>query len=101
MINLVSMRMGIRYTKPVELLENAIDWSLEERDLLTIRGRGQFARTLDPLNQGEQLFWEYLNYGLALSGLLLVGLIRRWVRQRAQLRYAAILNAPSGQADHV
>lgn len=101
MINLASMGMGTRYTKPVELLENAIDWSLEERDLLTIRGRGQFARTLDPLNQGEQLFWEYLNYGLALSGLLLVGLIRRWVRQRAQLRYAAILNAPSGQADHV
>jgi len=61
MINLASMGMDIRYTKPVELLENAIDWSLEERDPLAIRGRSQFARTLDPLNQGEQLLWEYLN----------------------------------------
>lgn len=50
MINLASMGMDIRYTKPVELLENAIDWSLEERDPLAIRGRSQFARTLDPLN---------------------------------------------------
>ncbi len=55
MINLASMGLGTRYIKPVELLENAIDWSLEERALLAIRGRSQFSRTLDPLNQEEQL----------------------------------------------
>ncbi len=95
MLNLATMGLGTRYTKPVELLENAIDWSLEERGLLAIRGRSQFSRTLDPLNQEQQIFWEYLNYGMALSGLLLVGLTRRWIKRQTQLRYAAILNAPS------
>jgi len=98
MLNLATIGLGTRYTKPVELLENAIDWSLEERGLLTIRGRSQFSRTLDPLTQNEQMFWEYLNYGLALSGLLLVGLTRRWIKKQAQLRYAAILDAPSAKS---
>lgn len=98
MLNLASMGLGTRYTKPVELLENAIDWSLEERSLLAIRGRSQFSRTLDPLSQQEQMFWEYLNYGLALSGLLLVGLARRWVKRKAQLRYDAILSTSTTQA---
>lgn len=101
MINLASMGLGTRYTKPVELLENAIDWSLEERELLAIRGRSQFSRTLDPLNQEEQIFWEYLNYGLALTGLLLIGLTRRWMKRQAQLRYAAILNASSASGSIV
>ena len=93
MMSLASAAMGTRYIKPVELVENAVDWSLEDRGLLAIRGRAQFSRTLDPMDQESRVFWEYINYGLALLGLLIVWLIRRRVNQRAGLRYAAILGA--------
>jgi len=93
MINLATAGLGTRYLKPVQLVENAIDWSLEDRGLLALRGRAQFSRTLRPLDRGQQQFWEYLNYGLALLGLLLVWLARRQARRRAQRRYAVILGS--------
>ncbi len=91
MLDLAAAGLGTRYLNPVQLVENAVDWSLEDRGLLSIRGRAHFSRTLEPLDQGSQVFWEYLNYGLALLGLFVVWLIRRQSQQRAQLRYAALL----------
>jgi len=91
MLDLAASGLGTRYLKPVQLVENAIDWSLEDRGLLAIRGRAHFSRTLDPMDRESQVFWEYLNYGLALFGLLLIALIRRQTNKRAALRYAAIL----------
>jgi len=71
------------YTKPLELIQNAVDWSLEDRGLLSLRGRGQYSRLLRPLTRRGQVFWEYLNYALALAGLALVyGLYRRSRRRR-------------------
>jgi len=91
MLDLASSGMGTRYLKPVQLVENALDWSLEDRGLLAIRGRANFSRTLNPLDRESQLFWEYLNYGLPLFGLLLIALIRRQTNKRAASRYAAVL----------
>jgi ABC-2 type transport system permease protein len=91
MLDLAASGLGTRYLKPVQLVENAIDWALEDRGLLAIRGRTHFSRTLNPLDRESQVFWEYLNYGLALFGLLLIGLIRRQTNKRAALRYAAVL----------
>ena len=90
-LNLASQGLGTFYTKPLAFVQNAVDWSLEDRGLLAIRGRAQFARTLMPLERGEQLFWEYLNYGLALLGLFAVWLWRRQVRRADRHRYDAIL----------
>ena len=95
MLDLATSGLGSRYLKPVQLMENAIDWSLEDRGLLAIRGRAHFSRTLDPLDREAQLFWETLNYGLALLGLLMIGFIRRQTNKRAALRYAAILGTAS------
>jgi ABC-2 type transport system permease protein len=92
LLDLAAAGLGTRYLAPVDLLANAIDWSLEDRGLLAIRGRAQFSRTLAPLDRSGQVFWEYLNYALALLGLLAVWLLRRQVRRRAALRYAALLN---------
>ncbi|MCZ6875011.1 MAG: Gldg family protein, partial [bacterium] len=78
-LDLASSGLRTRYLNSVQLVENAVDWSLEDRDLLGIRGRAHFSRTLPSLNRPAQVFWEYLNYGLALIGLLLVWLIRRGV----------------------
>jgi ABC-2 type transport system permease protein len=81
------------YTKPLELIQNAVDWSLEDRGLLGLRGRGQFSRLLRPLDRGEQMFWEYLNYALALAGLALVYVLHRRSRKQRRSHYQAIMSA--------
>jgi ABC-2 type transport system permease protein len=37
------------------------------------------------------VFWEYLNYALALAGLGVVYIVRRHLRQRARQRYLDML----------
>ena len=91
MLDLAAAGLGTHYLKPVELVENAIDWSLEDRGLLAIRGRAQFSRTLAPLDREAQVFWEYLNYTLALLGLVLIWFLHRRQVRQTQLRYAEIL----------
>ena len=91
MLDLAASGLGTRYLNPIQLVENAIDWSLEDRGLLAIRGRAHFSRTLHPLDRQSQVFWEYLNYGLALLGLIVVWLIRRRVSKLARVRHAAVL----------
>jgi ABC-2 type transport system permease protein len=81
------------YTKPIELIQNAVEWSLEDRGLLALRGRAQYSRLLDPMGQGERMTWEYLNYGLALAGLVLVYLLHRRARARRRHYYDAVLAA--------
>jgi len=81
------------YTQPLELIQNAVDWSLEDRGLVTLRGRGQFSRLLKPLDRRQQMFWEYLNYTLALLGLALVYGLHRRSRARRERHYAAVLSA--------
>ncbi len=90
-LELASAALRTRYFNPVKLVENAVDWSLEERGLLSIRGRGHFSRTLEPLDREAQQFWEYLNYALALLGLAVVWLIRRGARRRMQHHYQTVL----------
>ena len=90
-MQLSSTAGGTMYLNSVQLIENAIDWSLEDRGLLSIRSRGHFSRTLDPISSESQIFWEYLNYGLALLGLFVVYLIYRRIRGKAQKHYLEVL----------
>lgn len=83
--------MRSSYLNPVQLIANTVDWSLEDTGLLSIRGRGQFSRTLLPMTRDLQLFWEYLNYGLALFGLVLVWLVRRSMCKRTRQHYQQYL----------
>jgi ABC-2 type transport system permease protein len=78
---------------PVQLIENAIDWSLEDRDLLAIRSRANFSRLLIPMSQEAQQTWEYLDYGLAFLGLVAVWAIHRLRRRAARRRTSLILAA--------
>ena len=93
-LDLAAQATGTRYLKPVELMENAVDWMLEDRGLLNLRGRGQYSRMLAPLDREAQIFWEYLNYGLALAGLALVYVLDRRTRARRRARQEAILALP-------
>jgi len=90
-IDLASAVARSQYTNSVQLVQNAIDWALEDRGLLALRGRAHFSRTLQPLSEQQQLFWENLNYGLAVIGLFVVWLITRKRRRRRQAHYRLIL----------
>ncbi|PIE69553.1 MAG: ABC transporter permease [Deltaproteobacteria bacterium] len=90
-LDLASGAGGSRYHNPVQLIANCIDWSLEDRDLMMIRGRSHFARTLFPMAQGSRMFLEYLNYGLALAGLALVWFLRTILAKRSVQRQQALL----------
>jgi ABC-2 type transport system permease protein len=43
------------------------------------------------MTQDEQVFWEYLNYGLALLILIIVALVVRQHRQSKNQKYAQLL----------
>ncbi len=91
-ISLATEATQTRYLKPLELMQNAAEWSLEDRGLLALRGRGQFSRLLEPIGREQRMFWEYLNYALAVAGLALVFAAARWARTRRERRYARILS---------
>jgi ABC-2 type transport system permease protein len=91
-LDLAAQATGTHYLKPVQLVENAVDWSLEDRGLLALRGRGQYSRMLVPMERDAQMFWEYLNYGLALAGLALVYVLQRRSRTRRLRHYQDVLS---------
>ncbi len=59
-------------------LQNLVDWSLEDVELLSIRARGNTVRVLKPLERQEQVSLEILNYVLALLALVIVAGVWRW-----------------------
>ncbi len=83
-ISLANEATQSRYLKPIELIQNAVEWSLEDRGLLALRGRGQFSRLLEPVGREGRMFYEYLNYALALGGLVLL----YWLARSARIRRA-------------
>ncbi|MGA1191179.1 MAG: hypothetical protein ACO3XO_02720, partial [Bdellovibrionota bacterium] len=61
----------------------------------SIRSRGHFSRTLEPLDRGEQLRWEYGNYIAALLMLLLTFVCYRNLREKKRLRQKHLLESLS------
>ena len=90
-LRLIGSAEGTVYMNPLQLMSNAVDWSLEDSALLSIRSRGHFNRTLPPMEEADQVFWEYLNYALAVAGLLLLFVWHRYRANRSQARYRSWL----------
>lgn len=90
-LRLLGSAEGVVYVNTTQLMANIVDWTLEDRSLLSIRSRGHFNRTLPPLDEASQMMVEAINYLLAVIGVGLVFGVhrRRLVRQRA--RYTAWL----------
>ncbi len=55
----------------MQLIENLIDWAIEDVDLLSIRARGSHMRRLD-LDDGSRRKWETIN---AILMLLMLGIV--------------------------
>ncbi|HET8700397.1 MAG TPA: Gldg family protein, partial [Nitrococcus sp.] len=95
-LDLIASATQTQYLNPVQLVQNAIDWSLEDPGLLAIRGRSHFSRLLEPLTQDTQRFWEYLCYAAALGGLAVVFGLQRLARRRRERYYLAVLKEGRG-----
>jgi ABC-2 type transport system permease protein len=53
-LRLSSNVSGERYFNNLQLVQNAVDWSTEDLELLNIRARGTHARVLKPMEKSEQ-----------------------------------------------
>jgi ABC-2 type transport system permease protein len=79
------------YLNNLQFVQNVVDWATEDTDLVALRSRGTIARTLDPLTEAEQTRWEVLNYGVALLGVVAIGLVWQW-RKRAEKPMPLVLS---------
>ncbi len=69
-----------RYLNNLQFAQNAVDWAVEDLDLLNIRARASQVQVLRPMPEKEQSFWEGLNYVLVLLALVVIGVI--WYLRR-------------------
>ncbi len=92
-VNMLGAVQGGAYLNSLQLATNAVDWSLEDQGLLSIRSRSHFNRTLVPMESGQQEFWEYLNYALVLLALAVLWFIYRAVTRARHARYQQMLAA--------
>jgi ABC-2 type transport system permease protein len=75
-LNLSSRLIQDRYLNNLLFLQNVVDWSVEDLDLLAIRARGSASRVLFPMEENSQTGWEVANYAVAL--IALVGIYYAW-----------------------
>jgi ABC-2 type transport system permease protein len=73
-----------RYLNNLQFVQNAVDWSVEDLDLLSIRSRGTITRVLKPMDPREASTWEIANYFIAGLALIVVGVIWYYRRRNEQ-----------------
>jgi ABC-2 type transport system permease protein len=83
-LQLSSDMTGERYRNNLQFVQNAVDWMTEDLELLEIRARGSQVRALMPLGENEQPLWEWMNYGIALIALLVIGAVWSIRRQNEE-----------------
>jgi ABC-2 type transport system permease protein len=69
------------FTENLAFVENLIDWTSLDNDMIAIRSRGAGARRIDPVDTGKQVMIESLNYLLPVVFLLALGAWRLWRRR--------------------
>lgn len=78
------------YVNNLRLMQNAVDWSVEDLDLLSIRSRGSATRVLIPLTEQQRTTWEVGIY--IIEGILLILVYVYWqARNRKKLADDLIL----------
>lgn len=93
----LSQRMSEdRYLNNLQLVQNAVDWAVEDEDLLSIRSRGTYVRLLKSMSTEQQRFWEGLNYGVALVGLVVIGIVWNTWRRNEEPIIAQDVEAGQG-----
>lgn len=78
----------------LQLLQNAVDWSVQDLDLLGIRARGTQARVLEALSPSDERFWEIVNYAVALVILIVIGVV--WAMRRRNEKAMTLVPETAG-----
>jgi len=91
LLRLQSSMSDHNYMNPLQFITNAVEWSLEDEGLLSIRSRSHFNRTLPPLEDKQRHFWEALNYALGFLGIALLYLFVYWQKRQRHNRYQRLL----------
>ena len=71
-LQLSSYMSPTSYLNSLQMVQNAVDWSTEDLDLLSIRASGSTVRVLRQMTPQEQTRWEVINYIFALAALLVI-----------------------------
>ncbi len=87
-LRMIGSANGTLYGNSIQMMVNVVDWALEDETLLGIRARGNFNRTLPPMDADQQAIMEYINYCLALLGIALVFFLHRWRMTRMAQKYS-------------
>jgi ABC-2 type transport system permease protein len=77
----ISRTVSDAWLNNMQLIANLIDWSLEDVELLSIRGRGQQSRILRPTETATRKTYELINYALALLAVVGMGVFTRGRRR--------------------
>ena len=93
-----------RHRNNLGLVENLIGWAIEDTDLLAIRSRGSYTRTLE-IGEDDRSKWEWINYGIvivALLGVAGVSVVRRRTLTPFELvdRKVALAEVEDAQDSH-
>lgn len=86
-LSMAGVANGGQYLNSVQMFANTVDYAVEDDGLASIRSRGNFNRTLPAMEERTQAFWEYLNYGLALVALGMIGVIQRYFKRAREHEY--------------
>ncbi|MEQ1501884.1 MAG: Gldg family protein [Myxococcota bacterium] len=84
MISLAQNMQSEQHNGNIQLMQNLVDWTVEDTDLLEIRTAGAFARTLMPLEDGEASAIEVRTWLFVLFPVLVVVLVPRIRRNSTQ-----------------
>jgi ABC-2 type transport system permease protein len=88
----------------VRLMQNAVDWAVEDTDLLAIRSRGTATRILVQLTDDEATLWEIITY--VVSAMLLFLIAFTWQRRQKKQKPMALIpptrdgNQSEAEVDH-
>jgi len=91
-LRMVGAADGTLYGNSIQMAANAVDWALEDQNLIGIRARGNFNRTLPGMDVATQSLIEVANYVVALVGVLFVWFVFR-LRSQARRRQHQLLLA--------
>ena len=69
------------FSENLAFMENLIDWTNLDNDMIAIRARGAAVRRIDDVEKGTELTIEVVNYVVPLALLLALGAWRAWRRR--------------------
>ncbi len=75
---------GDRFLNSLQLVQNGVDWFVEDTELATIRAQSASARVLRPMDETATNNWEFFNYTLAIASLVGIGIIWRLGKRAEQ-----------------